>query len=213
MLKLKTFVFNAFGENTYVVYDETKQCIIIDPGCSSSVESEQLFSFIDSKGLKPLMVINTHGHIDHIMGNAAVKKHYGIKVAAHADVRSDFLHAKRQAAIFGLPFADDCELPDVELIEDEVIKVGESTLEVIATPGHAKGSISLYAELEGWVFTGDALFCRSIGRTDFEGGSFEELRGSIRGKLFHLPDDTTVLPGHGEETTIGDEQRYNMFLG
>ena len=213
MLKLKTFVFNAFGENTYVVYDDTKQCVIIDPGCSSSVESEQLCSFIDSKGLKPLMVINTHGHIDHIMGNAAVKKHYGIKVAAHADVRSDFLHAKRQAAIFGLPFADDCELPDIELEEDEVIKVGESTLEVIHTPGHAKGSISLYAELEGWVFTGDALFCRSIGRTDFEGGSFEELRDSIRGKLFHLPDDTTVLPGHGEETTIGDEQRYNMFLG
>ena len=213
MLKLKTFVFNAFGENTYVAYDETKQCVIIDPGCSSTAEAEQLFSFIDSKGLKPLMIINTHGHIDHIMGNARVKKHYNIKVAAHVDARADFARAKHQAAMFGLPFADDCELPDAELEEYELIKVGESMLEVIHTPGHAKGSISLYAEMEGWVFTGDALFCRSIGRTDFEGGNFDELRDSIRGKLFHLPDDTMVLPGHGEETTIGDEQRYNMFLG
>lgn len=213
MLKLKTFVFNAFGENTYVAYDETKQCVIIDPGCSSTAEAEQLFSFIDSKGLKPLMIINTHGHIDHIMGNARVKKRYNIKVAAHADARADFARAKHQAAMFGLPFADDCELPDAELEEYELIKVGESMLEVIHTSGHAKGSISLYAEMEGWVFTGDALFCRSIGRTDFEGGNFDELRDSIRGKLFHLPDDTTVLPGHGEETTIGDEQRYNMFLG
>lgn len=212
MLKLKTFVFNAFAENTYVLYDETKQCVIIDPGCSSSVESEQLCSFIDAKELLPLMIINTHGHIDHIMGNADVKKHFGIKVAAHRDTHADFSRAKHQAAMFGLPFADNSELPDMELNEDDVVKVGESTLEVIHTPGHAKGSISLYAELEGWVFTGDALFCRSIGRTDFEGGSYDELRDSIRGKLFHLPDDTTVLPGHGEATTIGDEQRYNMFI-
>ena len=212
MLKLKRFVFNAFGENTYVVYDETKQCVIIDPGCSSSVEAEQLFAFIDSKDLQPLMVVNTHGHIDHIMGNAEVKRRYNIKVAAHADAHTDFAQVKHQAAMFGLPFADNCALPDTDLAEDDVIKVGESTLEVISTPGHAKGSISLYAEMEGWVFTGDALFCRSIGRTDFEGGSYEELRDSIRGKLFHLPDDTTVLPGHGEETTIGDEQRYNLYL-
>lgn len=212
MLKLKTFVFNAFAENTYLVYDDSKQCVIIDPGCASSSESEQLFSFIESKGLKPLVIVNTHGHIDHIMGNADVKKHYGIDVAAHADARADFSRARHQAAMFGLPFADNCDQPDKELDEGDVIRVGESTLEVIYTPGHAKGSISLYAELEGWVFTGDALFCRSIGRTDLEGGSYNELRDSIRGKLFHLPDDTTVLPGHGEESTIGDEQRYNLYL-
>ena len=213
MLQLESFVFNPVRENTYVVYDDgTKDCVIIDPGCSSSGEEDQLFGFIDSHRLKPLMVINTHGHIDHIVGNAAVKKRYGIQVAAHPAVKSDFLRSRQQAAMFGLPFAGDCELPDVDLEDGEVIKIGESTLEVISTPGHAMGSISLYAVIEGWVFTGDALFCRSIGRTDFPGGSYEQLRTNIIERLFRLPDDTEVYSGHGESTTIFDEQRFNMFL-
>ncbi len=213
MLKLESFVFNLFSENTYVLYDDTLECVIIDPGCSTAAEEDRLFTFIDSHRLKPLMVINTHGHIDHIVGNTAVNKRYGIKVAAHPDVKNDFLHSLHQVALFDLPFAADCDLPDVDLEDGEVIKVGESTLEVISTPGHAEGSISLYAEIEGWVFTGDALFCRSIGRTDFPGGSFEVLRQSIKERLFRLPDDTEVYSGHGESTTIFDEQRYNMFLG
>ena len=213
MLQLESFVFNPFGENTYVVYDETtKDCVIIDPGCSSTGEEDELFGFMDSRGLKPLMVINTHGHIDHIVGNAAVKKHYGIKVAAHPNVKSDFLRSRQQAAMFGMPLLDDCNLPDIDLEDGEIIKIGESTLEVISTPGHAMGSISLYAEIEGWVFTGDALFCRSIGRTDFPGGNYEQLRTNIIERLFRLPDDTEVFSGHGESTTIFDERRYNMFL-
>ena len=213
MLKLESFVFNLFAENTYVLYDDTLECVIIDPGCSTAAEEDRLFGFIDSHRLKPLLVINTHGHIDHIVGNTAVKKRYGIKVAAHPDVKNDFLHSLHQVALFDLPFAADCDLPDVDLEDGEIIKVGESTLEVISTPGHAEGSISLYAEIEGWVFTGDALFCRSIGRTDFPGGSYETLRQSIKERLFCLPDDTEVYSGHGESTTIFDEQRYNMFLG
>jgi len=213
MLKLESFVFNPFAENTYVLYDDTTECIIIDPGCSHQAEENQLFGFIDSHRLKPLMVINTHGHIDHIVGNAAVKNRYGIKVAAHPDVKNDFLRSRQQAAMFGLPFLGDCDLPDVDLQDGQIIRVGESILEVICTPGHAQGSISLYAEIEGWVFTGDALFCRSIGRTDFPGGSYEMLRKSIKERLFRLPDDTEVFSGHGESTTIFDEQRYNMFLG
>lgn len=213
MLKLEQFVFNPFLENTYVVYDDTKECVIIDPGCSNAGEENQLFGFIDSHRLKPLMVINTHGHIDHILGNTPVKKRYSIISAAHPDVKGDFQRSLRQSHFFGLPFNGDCELPDRDLKDGEIIKVGESTLEVICTPGHADGSISLYAEIEGWVFTGDALFCRSIGRTDFPGGSFETLRQSIKERLFRLPDDTTVFPGHGESTTIFDEQRYNMLLG
>ena len=214
MLKLEQFVFNPFAENTYVVYDDdTKECVLIDPGCSNAGEENELFGFIDSHRLKPLMVISTHGHIDHIVGNAAVKKRYGINVAAHPNVKNDFLRSRQQAAMFGLPFEGDCELPDRDLEDGEIIKVGESTLEVICTPGHAQGSISLYAEIEGWVFTGDALFCRSIGRTDFPGGSFEQLRTSIKERLFCLPDDTEVFSGHGESTTIFDVQRFNMFLG
>ena len=213
MLKLEQFVFNPFSENTYVVYDEnTKECVIIDPGCSNAGEENELFDFIDSHHLKPLMVINTHGHIDHIMGNTAAKKKYGIKVAAHPNVKNDFLRSRQQAAMFGLPSMGDCDLPDVDLEDGEIIKVGESTLEVISTPGHAMGSISLYAEIEGWVFTGDALFCRSIGRTDFPGGNYEQLRTNIIERLFRLPDDTEVYSGHGESTTIFDERRYNMFL-
>ena len=213
MLQLESFVFNPFRENTYVVYDETtKECVIIDPGCSTLGEEDRLFGFIDSNSLKPLMVIDTHGHIDHIVGNAAVKKHYDIKVAAHPNVKNDFLRSRQQAAMFGMPLLDDCDLPDVDLEDGEVIKVGESTLEVISTPGHAMGSISLYAEIEGWVFTGDALFCRSIGRTDFPGGNYEQLRTNIIERLFRLPDDTEVYPGHDQSTTIFDERRYNMFL-
>ena len=213
MLQLEFFVFNPFAENTYVVYDDaSKDCVIIDPGCSNTGEENELFDFIDSHRLKPLMVIDTHGHIDHIVGNAAVKKKYGINVAAHPNVKSDFLRSRQQAAMFGMPLSGDCELPDVDLEDGEVIKVGESTLEVISTPGHAMGSISLYAEIEGWVFTGDALFCRSIGRTDFPGGSYEQLRTNIIERLFRLPDDTEVYSGHGESTTIFDERRFNMFL-
>lgn len=215
MLKIESFVFNPFAENTYVVYDDdTKECVIIDPGCSIPAEENQLFGYIDSHQLKPLMVINTHGHIDHVIGNDAVKNRYGIKVAAHPDVKDDFVQAKRHAAWLGFRPEGNAQidLPDIDLADEQVIKVGESTLEVICTPGHAQGSISLYAQIEGWVFTGDALFCRSIGRTDLAGGNYETLRNSIKERLFHLPDDTEVYAGHGESTTIFDEQRYNMFL-
>ena len=212
MLKFESFVFNPFSENTYVVYAESGECVIIDPGCGMPNEENQLFGFIDSHRLKPLMAINTHGHIDHILGNAAVKRRYGIPVAAHPNVKGDFQRSLQHSQLFGMSFHGECELPDRNLKDGEIIKVGESTLEVICTPGHAEGSISLYAEIEGWVFTGDALFCRSIGRTDFPGGSYEILRNSIKERLFHLPDDTEVLSGHGESTTIFDEKRYNMFL-
>lgn len=214
MLKLEQFVYNPFTENTYVVYDnDTKECVIIDPGCSNTAEENELFGFIESHSLKPLMAISTHGHIDHIIGNDAVKKRYGIPVAAHSGVKRDYAHARQQATWFGLSSEGSFDMPDRDLKDGEIIKVGESTLEVICTPGHAEGSISLYAEIEGWVFTGDALFCRSIGRTDLPGGSYETLFKSIKERLFHLPDDTEVFSGHGESTTIFDEQRYNMFLG
>lgn len=213
MLKLDSFVFNPFAENTYIVYDDTTlECVIIDAGCSNKAEEDQLLGFVDSHRLKPLMVVCTHGHVDHIIGNEAVKKRYGIKLAAHPDTQPDFIQAKRHGAWLGLSPNGEFPLPDIDLKDGEIIKIGESTLEVICTPGHARGSISLYAEIEGWVFTGDALFCRSIGRTDLAGGNYEQLRESIRERLFHLPDDTTVFPGHGESTTIFDEQRYNMFL-
>ena len=157
MLKLDSFVFNPFAENTYIVYDDTTlECVIIDAGCSNKAEEDQLLGFVDSHRLKPLMVVSTHGHVDHIIGNEAVKKRYGIKLAAHPDTQPDFIQAKRHGAWLGLSPNGEFPLPDIDLKDGEIIKIGESTLEVICTPGHARGSISLYAEIEGWVFTGDA---------------------------------------------------------
>ncbi len=212
MLKLESLIFNPFSENTFIVYDETNECVIVDPGCTNAAEEDRLFGFIDSHQLKPLMVINTHGHVDHVVGNNAVKRRYGIKVAAHLDMHHDFTPAKRQAVWLGMQPEGDIDLPDVDLQDDQEIKVGNGILEVICTPGHAKGSISLYAPAEGWVITGDALFCRSIGRTDLPGGDFEELRESIRTRLFSLPNETEVFPGHGESTTIGEEKDFNPFV-
>ena len=212
MLQINSFVFNPFGENTYVIFDETKECVIIDPGCYTASEEDRLFGYIDQHQLKPLMVINTHGHVDHVVGNNAVKRRYGIPVAAHPGTHPDFTQAKRQAVWLGFQPVGDIDLPDVDLQDDEVIKIGESSLEVICTPGHAQGSISLYAPVEGWVLTGDALFCRSVGRTDLPGGDFEELRESIRGRLFTLPNDTEVFSGHGESTTIGEEKDFNPYV-
>lgn len=213
MLKLDSFVFNQFGENTYIIWDEdSRECVIVDPGCSTTIEEDRLFGFIDSHRLKLLMVVDTHGHVDHVVGNNALKRRYGIKVAAHPDTHADFVQAKRQAVWLGFQLVGDIDLPDIDLQDDEEIKIGESILEVVYTPGHAKGSISLYAPVEGWVLTGDALFCRSVGRTDLPGGNFEELRESIRTRLFTLPDDTDVYCGHGEQTSVGEEKDYNPFV-
>ena len=212
MLQVNTFVFNSFAENTYVVYDETKECVIIDPGCASKGEEDRLFGFIDRLGLKPLRIVNTHGHVDHVAGNHAVKRRYGIPVAAHPETKADFTRAESQARWLGFEPVGDIAFPEEDLEDDEEIKVGNGVLEVICTPGHAKGSVSLYAPVEGWVFTGDALFCRSIGRTDFPGGDFDELRESIRTRLFTLPDDTEVFCGHGESTTIGEEKDFNPYV-
>ena len=212
MLKLDAFIFNPISENTYVLHDENGDCIIIDPGCSTAEEEDRLFGFIDSHQLHPILVINTHGHFDHVIGNTAVKQRYGVKVAAHAEAKKDYVRAKRQAPYFGMAWKNGEEYPDVYLEDDEVISLGDSTLEVIFTPGHAEGSISLYAVMEGWVFTGDALFCRSIGRTDLPGGNYEQLCESIRSRLFTLPNDTTVYSGHGESSTIGDEKDFNYYV-
>lgn len=213
MLKLDSFIFNPFSENTFVIHDdETRECVIVDPGCTSAEEENRLFGFIDSHQLKPLMIINTHGHVDHVVGNNAVKRRYGISAAAHVDTHPDIEQAKRHAVWLGMQSEGNIDLPDVELKDDQEIKVGNGILEVIFTPGHAKGSVSLYAPVEGWALTGDALFARSVGRTDMPGGNFEELSESIRTRLYTLPNETEVFPGHGESTTIGEEKDFNPFV-
>ena len=212
MLSKKTFVLNPFAENTYIVYDPSGECAIIDPGNYNARETEELCSFIDGNQLKVKYILITHGHVDHIVGAQALEERYGVGVSAHAGTKADFERSVGHAQMFGFNGMKGV-LPIAHVLEDdEILTVGESVLEVRCTPGHAEGSVSFYAPVEGWVFTGDALFCRSVGRTDFADGDFVKLRSSIHTRLFTLPDDTTVLPGHGETTTIGEEKDFNPFV-
>ena len=212
MLEIQNFCFNPFGENTYVVYGSDKSAIVIDPGNSNAKEDNRLFSFLDSNGLKIIKIINTHAHIDHIIGNKALKERYGANIAAHLDTSADFATSRQQLLMFGFDSQIDITKPDEVLQDGDTFPLGDDIIEVIATPGHARGSISLYAQALGVVFTGDALFCRSIGRTDLPGGNYEQLRTSIRERLFTLPDNTTVFSGHGECSTIGEEKDFNPYV-
>ena len=211
MIAVKKFVFNAFQVNSYVLYDETNECILIDPSVSSAEEFTQLTGFIEEKSLKPVLLVNTHAHIDHIIGNEKVASYYKIKLAAHKECLGFLDHADAYAASFGLPM-DGIKTIDYFIEEGQKVKFGASCLKVFYTPGHADGSVCLYSEKEGFVITGDVLFYQSIGRTDLRTGNYDVLQKSIWEKLFVLPDETHVYPGHGPDTTIGSEKVNNPFV-
>lgn len=212
MLKISRFVFNMFEENTYVVYDpEAKVCVIIDPGMYHEEEREALDQFIQRQGLTVIGLINTHMHVDHTFGDHYVKDKYGVKIQAGANDAHLGLIMPQQAARFGMHKVKDPIETDVTLQGGDVIPVGSGELQVIDVPGHSPGSIALYSP-QGFVLTGDALFKGSIGRTDLFEGNHTQLVESIRNRLFTLPPDTVVLPGHGPETTIGQEESTNPFL-
>lgn len=204
---------NSFGENTYILADKaTKECAIVDPGLSNAKEEQALVNAIDKYGLTPKRLINTHMHVDHVLGNNFVKNHYGLVVEAHKD--DEFL-AKRvemQASMFGM----GCKVAEVKIekyLEDgDTIKVGDSLLQVLSVPGHSPGSICLYCAVSQFVLTGDALFAGSIGRTDLPGGDHKTLIEAISRKLLTLPDDTDIFPGHGPATTIAKEKHRNPYL-
>lgn len=210
MLKIKYFEFNPICVNTYVIYNESKQCIIVDAGNYNSVEDHILFEYIDYNQLKPIMILNTHGHIDHILGNAAVANKYHISLASHPDGRIYYDKVWMYAGAFGLNYDKESTIyPSIDLYDNQIINIGEDKLKVIFTPGHAKGSCCFYDEADGFVLTGDTLFYRSIGRTDLPGGSYKELVASIKNKLYRLPKNTICYCGHGPATIIGDEKRCN----
>ena len=212
MTKINLFVFNQFEENTYLVHDDTKECAIIDPGCSNDAERSYLVRFIEKFGLKPVRLINTHCHLDHIYGNKFVAEKYGLQLEMHEGELPVLQAAAASALFYGVPVPEESPMPGRFLDEGDVISFGETELEVIFTPGHSPASISLFCRKEKFVVAGDVLFYDSIGRPDLPGGDHDTLIRSIKEKLYPLGNDVFVYPGHGVETRIGREKSYNPFL-
>lgn len=211
MISIHRFPFNDFQVNTFVVYDETKECVIFDPGMYYENERDEFVNFISSKGLKPVLLVNTHAHIDHIIANDFIANKYNIKLAAHKESVDFLKHAKEYGQNFGIQL-DQIKSIDVFIDEGAPLTFGHSKLQVFYTPGHADGSLCFYDKVGEFVITGDVLFFQSIGRTDLPTGNYDLLQESIWEKLFTLPEKTTVYPGHGPETTIGYEKLHNPFV-
>lgn len=211
MITIKSFPFNLFGTNTYILSDETGDCVIIDPACSNSSEQEVLTNYISQKGLHPIAQLITHYHIDHILGIEFVKNQYGIGATAHEGGQKLWEHAPKGGTVYGLSI-DRIIPPDYFVKEHDKIKFGNSELEVLYTPGHADGSICLVNHTNKFVIAGDVLFYGSIGRTDLPTGDFDVLKENIVTKLFVLDDEYIVYPGHGQKTSIGLERMQNPFL-
>ncbi|MDR3134140.1 MAG: MBL fold metallo-hydrolase [Prevotellaceae bacterium] len=210
-MQLKVFYFNELRVCTYVLWDETKECIIVDPGCESANEQQRLQQFITENQLKPVQVVNTHAHFDHVLGNLFVAKTYSIPSAIHEGDVQLLEKAAQQSAMFGFTVKPP-PLPDRLLTEEEPVCFGHSQLQVLHTPGHSPGGICLYAADDKFVLSGDTLFQESIGRTDLTGGNYDQLLDSIHTKLMTLPDEVRVFPGHGPATSIGEEKRNNPFI-
>jgi hydroxyacylglutathione hydrolase len=210
MLQIESFVFNAFQENTYVLYDDSGECVIIDPGCYEPFERQALADFISAEGLTVKMLLNTHCHIDHVLGNSFVKDKYGVGLYIHAKDEPVLRAVKAYAPNYGFAQYQETS-PDAFLEEGQDITFGHQRFKVLFVPGHAPGHVAFYNEKEKIVIGGDVLFQNSIGRTDLPGGDFDTLIRSIHQKLFTLPDDVVVFPGHGPETNIGFEKKTNPF--
>ena len=213
MLNIKRFNCNMLSENCYVVSDDTQACVIIDCGAFYPEEGQAIIGYIKSNGLTPKHLLCTHGHFDHCMGNGYIYREYGLKPEAYRD--DEFLMVKMQqqtSEILG--FNIDLDVPPVGryLTEEDVITFGSHQLTILHTPGHTPGGIIFYCEAEKTAFSGDTLFRMSIGRTDFERGSYEQMMDSLKNVVAKLPPDTTVWPGHGPQTTIADELQFNPYL-
>ncbi|MEL6865560.1 MAG: MBL fold metallo-hydrolase [Bacteroidota bacterium] len=212
MALVAKFTFNPFQENTYLIYDDSKEAIIIDPGCYTQVEKTELSDFITKEGLKPVRLINTHCHIDHVFGNKFVAETYGLALEIH-EGELPVLEAVPEVSLkYGIPLPDHSPDPGRFIKEGEEIQFGHTRLKTLFTPGHSPASISFYCQEDAFVIAGDVLFYGSIGRTDLPGGNFETLIQSIRREFFTLDDDVIVYPGHGPKTTVGYEKQNNPFL-
>ena len=210
MLSIQTFEFNPFQENTYVLYDETNEAVIIDAGCYEREEEKELSDFIARKDLVVKALLNTHSHIDHILGSYYVKDKYKVPMFIHRLDETTLRMGQISAQMYGLPRYTDVSA-DRFLNESEPVKFGNQSFEVLFLPGHAPGHVGFYHTQQKVLMGGDVLFNRSIGRTDLPGGDYDTLIESIHKKIFTLPDDVVVYPGHGPTTTVGEEKVENPF--
>lgn len=209
MIHIQSFTFNPFQENTYVVYTDNKLCFIIDPGCSNAAEEAELVDFIGDHNLKPVGLLNTHCHVDHILGNRFVADTYGLTPQIPALEEPLLEAAQASAEMFGISYTPS---PRPKYLPEDKIALGEEAFEILFVPGHSPGHVAFYHADSKNLISGDVLFRSSIGRTDLPGGNTETLLKSIREKLFTLPDDTKVYAGHMQPTTIGFEKTNNPFL-
>lgn len=211
-MTIKTFIFNPFQENTYLLYDESKEAIIIDAGCLYKNEEQILQNFIADNNLVLKRVINTHLHLDHQFGNRFLFDTYGIAPEAHADDEILNNTYERQLMVFGIDKAGKAQKLKGYLSDNEIIKFGNSELTAIHCPGHSPGSLVFYSKSENCIFAGDVLFRGSIGRTDLPGGDYSTLIHSITNRLLVLPESTFVYSGHGPCTSIDYEKQHNPFI-
>lgn len=210
MLSISKFTFNPFGENTYILFDETNDAVVIDAGCYEREEERELSDFVADRKLNIKAIINTHSHIDHILGAYYVKDKYKVPLLIHRLDESTLRMGKMAAQMYGINRFSDVT-HDGFLSENTPVTFGNQTLQVLFVPGHAPGHVAFYHESERKVMGGDVLFYRSIGRTDLPGGDYKTLIDSIHKKIFTLPDDVVVYPGHGPTTTVGEEKTDNPY--
>lgn len=210
MIQIQTFAFNPFNENTYVVFDQTGEGVIIDPGCYETEEKTTLAKFIEDEGIKIKYLLNTHCHIDHVLGNDFVKEKYKAPFLIHPKEEPVLKSVKAYAPSYGFVQYHEA-LPDQFINEGDKVLFGTIEFQVLFLPGHAPGHIGFYDINSKSLFSGDVLFQQSIGRTDLPGGDHNTLIKSIHQKIFTLPDDVLVYPGHGDPTTVGEEKISNPF--
>jgi hydroxyacylglutathione hydrolase len=210
-MKIYKFVFSPIEVNTYILADDSGDCAVIDCGCYDQKESQKLQEFLTDKNLRPVLLLNTHCHLDHVFGNNFILAKYGLRALSSESEEMNRKNAAQHALLFGLKMENPPE-PAAFITDNQTIKFGTTVLTACHVPGHTSGSIAFYCEEVGCVFTGDALFEGSIGRTDLPGGNYDTLITSIKNKLFILPPATVVYPGHGNKTTIGEELRTNPFF-
>jgi hydroxyacylglutathione hydrolase len=211
MITIKRFEFNPFRENTYLISDDTGECMIIDPGCYEPEEQDLLLEYFKENQLKPVKIVNTHCHIDHILGTAFLHDQYKLPFLIHPEEKPLLTASITQGELFGLEVKTPPEPTDF-LNEGDTVSFGDSVFEVIHIPGHSPGGIVLLNKDQQCMFTGDVLFQGSIGRTDLLGGDYDSLVSSIRQKLLVLDPMIRVYPGHGPDTTIGIENQSNPFF-